>query len=237
VYLPPAFAVTDIAELHRLIAAIGSAHLVTAHLVTAGGGGSRRAVGDASVADRADLAFDATLLPFLVEPDPPPYGRLIGHLARANPQWRVAAASPVPALAIFSGPQAYVSPSWYVSKSTSGEVVPTWNYVVVHAHGDLVVHDELSWTARVVRRLTERHEGASDQPWCVDDAPPAYVERMLRGVVGVELRVTRLEGKRKLSQNRPAEDLPGVIAGLEQGGPMSRLVADEMRGERATGSE
>jgi transcriptional regulator len=109
---------------------------------------------------------------------------------------------------------AYISPSWYPTKAVSGKVVPTWNYEIVHAHGDLIAHDDVTWLDGFVRELTERHERGRPEPWSVDDAPPDFVTAMLRGIVGVELAVDRLEGKRKLSQNRPEEDRHGVIAGL-----------------------
>jgi transcriptional regulator len=112
-------------------------------------------------------------------------------------------------------------------------VAPTWNYVVVHAHGELVVHDDPEWTERLVRRLTDHHESTVAEPWSVDDAPRPFVERMVRAIVGVELRLTRLEGKRKLSQNRPDEDVPAVVGALERRDPLSRLVAEAMRTDQS----
>jgi transcriptional regulator len=109
---------------------------------------------------------------------------------------------------------AYVSPSWYPTKAATGKVVPTWNYEVVHAHGDLLAHDDVTWIEGFVRELTERHEGGRTDPWAVDDAPADFLASMLGGFVGVELAVDRFEGKRKLSQNRPEEDQAGVIDGL-----------------------
>ena len=150
-----------------------------------------------------------------------------GHLARPNPLWRLA---PCEALVIVALSDAYISPSWYPSKAVNGKVVPTWNYEVVHAHGQLVAHDDVEWLERLVRDLTERHERVNAAPWAVDDAPADYLAAMLRGIVGVEIAVERLEGKRKLSQNRSDEDQRGAVAGLDAtGAPRSAAVADAMR--------
>jgi transcriptional regulator len=172
----------------------------------------------------------ASILPMLFDPDDGPNGTLRGHLARGNPQWRDISAE-VEALAIFDGPDAYVTPSWYEEKRRTGKVVPTWNYVTVHARGSLVLHHEPEWLVPHVRRLVERHEGARAVPWSVDDAPANYIESQARAIVGLELRITRLEAKRKLSQNRDAEDIEGTIAGLAEGAPAERAVAAEMRRE------
>ncbi len=139
--------------------------------------------------------------------------RLTGHVARANPLWREADGQPV--LALFQGPQAYVSPSWYPSKAQHGKAVPTWNYTMVQAHGTLRAIEDPQWLRAFVTRLTERHEGRRAMPWHVSDAPVDYVDAMLRAIVGIEIEVTRLEGKFKLSQNRSAEDRTGVVLGLE----------------------
>lgn len=154
----------------------------------------------------------ATLLPFVFEPESGERGALFGHFARNNEQWR----EPVigEALAIVRGPDAYVSPTWYPSKSEHGRVVPTWNYVTAHVYGELVVHDDVEWLDRLVRRLTEKHEADNQPPWSVDDAPSKFIAGQLRAIVGVELRITRVEAKFKLSQNRPENDVDGVIAGL-----------------------
>ncbi|MEV0455090.1 FMN-binding negative transcriptional regulator [Catellatospora methionotrophica] len=158
----------------------------------------------------------ASTLPFVYDPDTGPHGVLLGHLARNNDQW----SRPVlgAALAILRGPDAYVSPSWYAAKAEHGRVVPTWNYAVVHAYGELVVHDDAAWTGALVRRLTDKHEGRRPAPWSVDDAPAAFVAGQLRAIVGVELRISRLEAKWKLSQNRSAADVDGVVAGLRADG-------------------
>ena len=139
--------------------------------------------------------------------------RLSGHVARANPLWREADGQPV--LVVFQGPQAYVSPSWYPAKAQHHKVVPTWNYTMVQAHGRLRAIDDPAWVHAFVTRLTERHEGDRSMPWHVTDAPADYIDAMQRAIVGIEIAVTRLEGKFKLSQNRSAEDRTGVVLGLE----------------------
>jgi transcriptional regulator len=171
----------------------------------------------------------ASILPMLFDPDEEPSGILRGHLARPNPQVRdVAAGLVTEALAIFNGPEAYVSPAWYEEKRRTGKVVPTWNYVTVLAHGSLVAHPEPEWLLAHVRRLVDRHEAGRDEPWSVDDAPDGYVETQVRAIVGLELRISRLEAKRKLSQNRSAADVAGVIEGLKAGSALERAVAGEM---------
>ncbi len=140
-------------------------------------------------------------------------GTLRGHVARANPVWREAAGSQV--LAAFQGPQAYVSPSWYPSKAVNAKVVPTWNYAVVHARGTLRVIEDAAWLRALVGRLTDTHEAARAQRWQVDDAPADYIATMLRAIVGIEIEVTQLQGKWKVSQNRSASDRAGVAAGLD----------------------
>jgi transcriptional regulator len=161
------------------------------------------------------------------------YGALHGHLARNNPQWKLPATGE--ALAIVRGPDAYVSPSFYVSsKPEHGRVVPTWNYVTAHVYGSLVVHDDPEWTEGVVRRLTAKHEAGSARPWSVDDPPRSFVEGQLRAIVGVELVITRIEAKAKLSQNRPAADVAGVIAGLrERGDAVSADAVERASADRA----
>ena len=139
--------------------------------------------------------------------------RLAGHVARANPLWREADGQPV--LALFQGPQAYVSPNWYPSKVQHGKAVPTWNYTMVQAHGTLRAIEDPAWLRAFVTRITERHEGGRPVPWHVADAPPDFLDAMLKAIVGIEIEVTRLEGKFKLSQNRSAEDRTGVVLGLE----------------------
>jgi transcriptional regulator len=154
----------------------------------------------------------ATLMPFVRDGD-----RLLLHMARANPHWRSIDGA-VPALAIVAGPQAYVSPSWYATKAEHGRVVPTWNYSSVHLTGTVVVHDDVDWLRDLVTRLTDLHEAGRAERWAVTDAPETYVDKQLRAIVGIELRVERIEAKAKLSQNRNDEDRAGVIAGLESAG-------------------
>jgi transcriptional regulator len=148
---------------------------------------------------------------------------LRGHVARANPLWRHAGAQ---ALAVFSGPEAYVSPGWYPSKREHGKVVPTWNYTMVQARGTLVAVDDAAWLRSLVGRLTDQHERPQAQPWSVGDAPDDYVQQMLRAIVGIEITLTSLTGKWKVSQNRSAADREGTAQGLAATHPeMAALVA------------
>jgi transcriptional regulator len=173
---------------------------------------------------------EANHLPLLVAPDPAPKGSLRGHVARANPLWRQLPEGEV--LAVFQGPQAYVTPSWYPSKREHGKVVPTWNYAVVHVRGPLVVHEDREWLRDLVSRLTLSQEAGRSQPWGVGDAPAEYIDRMLEAIVGIEIPVTSIEGKWKVSQNRVQADRDGVAAGLRGRGDaeaqsMARLVDGE----------
>ena len=167
----------------------------------------------------------ASHIPLLLEDEPAPLGTITGHLARANPQAR----PPAPdseALAIFLGPHAYVTPSWYPTRAETGKVVPTWNYVAIHAHGRLRFIDDLGHTIAHLTKLTERREEKRAAPWAVSDAPADYIRGMARAVIGFELPIARLQGKWKMSQNRREEDRHGVIAGLEaQGDPQSAAIA------------
>jgi transcriptional regulator len=192
---------------------------VPATLVTIGAGG-----------------FRASILPMLFDPHEGEHGTLRGHLARGNPQWREIEAALAAgdghagaALAIFDGPDAYVSPSWYEEKRLTGKVVPTWNYVTVQAQGVVTLHHEPAWLLPHVRRLVERHEAPRPEPWSVDDAPEDFIAGQARAIVGVELRIHTLEAKRKLSQNRSDADVAGTIDGLSAGSPTERAVADAMR--------
>jgi transcriptional regulator len=155
----------------------------------------------------------ATLLPFVYDRE---RNRLLGHLARNNEQWRLPVLGE--AMVIVRGPDSYITPSWYASTTEHGRVVPTWNYVTAHVYGTLTVHDDPDWVAEVVRRLTDHHEAGRPHPWSVDDAPEKFVAGQLRAIVGVEVAITRIEAKFKLSQNRPAADVDGVVAGLRQDG-------------------
>jgi transcriptional regulator len=141
------------------------------------------------------------------------HGTLRGHVARANPVWREAAGQPV--LAVFRGPQAYVTPSWYPSKAATAKVVPTWNYAVVHLRGKLHAIEDAPWLRALVGRLTDTHEAAFAHRWQVGDAPEDYIAQMLRAIVGIEIVVEAVQGKWKMSQNRSAADRAGVAAGLE----------------------
>jgi transcriptional regulator len=172
--------------------------------------------GAADLVTVTEQGLAATMLPFIYVPDAGQHGSLHGHLARNNDQWKLSAAGE--SLAIVRGPDAYISPGWYASKVEHGRVVPTWNYVTAHVYGRLVVHDDPVWTEDLVRRLTAKHEASRDHPWSVDDAPRAFIEGQLRAIVGIELEITRIEAKAKLSQNRPAADIEGVIAGLRERG-------------------
>jgi transcriptional regulator len=189
VYVPAHFAADD-AVVRDLLDNHGAADLVTA---TADG-------------------LQATFLPFLHDPSVGEHGALLGHLARNNDHWR---AEPIgEAMVIVRGPDAYVSPGWYPSKAEHGRVVPTWNYVTAHVYGELVVRDDVGFLEDVVRRLTAKHEAGLDQPWSPDDSPPAFFAGQLKAIVGVELVISRIEAKVKMSQNRPPADIEGVIAGL-----------------------
>jgi transcriptional regulator len=193
VYNPQNFREERIPVLHELL----REHSL-ASLVTFGGEG-----------------LTASHIPLLLEPEQGPFGTLYGHMSRANPQWHNFS-SAFAALAIFAGPQHYISPSWYPSKQETGKVVPTWNYAVVHAHGNLEIHEDPDWLRAHVGKLTALHESEFVQPWSPDDAPPDYIRQLLNGIVGIELPIAKLEGKWKVSQNRPAADRLGVVHGLEE---------------------
>jgi transcriptional regulator len=171
----------------------------------------------------------ATLLPFIYEPSIGEHGALHGHLARNNTQWSEPALGE--SLVIIQGADAYISPSWYASKAEHGRVVPTWNYSTAHVYGKLLIHDDPAWLGSHVRRLTEFHEARSEHPWTVDDAPGRYISGQLRAIVGIELLITRIETKTKLSQNRPDTDVDGVVAGLNARG-QAESAADVARARR-----
>src|SRR5690348_1585157 len=169
--------------------------------------------------------FVATHLPFEVEARPAPHGTLIGHIARYNPQWREIRKG-IPALAIFQGPHAYVSPSWYPGKREDPRQVPTWDYVTVHAHGTLHTMDDPDRLYAHLERLVQRNEGARAEPWKITDAPADYLREQMGYIVGLELRIEKLEGRCKLSQNRNAADQEGARAGLASGNEREREVAE-----------
>jgi transcriptional regulator len=205
-YIPSHFA-ADPAAVDELLANHGAADLITL----------------------TEDGLLATMLPFAYEPSAGSRGALYGHVARNNDQWRKPARGE--SLAIVRGPDAYVSPSWYAAKAEHGRVVPTWNYVTAHVYGRLLVHDDPQWVEDVVRRLTGKHEAgrvaSPGQPpaWSVDDAPRQFVEGQLRAIVGLELQITRIEAKAKLSQNRPVGDIAGIVAGLSARGDDRNAVA------------
>lgn len=209
-YVPDHFRPTE-DEVRELLARVGAVDLVTA-------------THDGLLATMLPMVYDAPGSRDGIGA----FGALLGHVARKNPQWQ----TPIlgPAMAILRGPDAYISPSWYATKREHGRVVPTWNYVVVQAHGRLRIHDDAAWLEENVRRLSIKHEAERAEPWSVDDAPAAYVAGQLRAIVGVELLIDRLEAKTKLSQNRSADDIDGVIDGLAADG--ERSVSAAMRARR-----
>lgn len=191
-YLPAHFAEPTVATMHQLIEAHPLGLLVTLN----------------------DDGLNGNHVPFEIDPNPAPHGTLRAHVARANPVWREADRQSIEPLVVFHGPRYYVTPSWYPSKAATGQVVPTYNYVVVHAYGRLRAIEDRDWLAGLVDRLTRRHEASLPTPWQVTDAPPDYIDKMLAAIVGLELTITRLVGKWKLSQNRSATDRAGVVQGL-----------------------
>jgi transcriptional regulator len=197
--------------------------------------------GAADLITLTDDGLLATMLPFAYEPSAGEHGTLLGHVAKNNDQWRKPAHGE--SLAIIRGPDSYVSPSWYAAKAEHGRVVPTWNYLTAHVYGRLIVHDDPAWVEDVVRRLTAKHEAArlaspgQRMPWSPDDAPRKFIEGQLRAIVGLELQITRIEAKAKLSQNRPATDIPGIVEGLAARGddPMATAV-EHANAERVNGA-
>lgn len=171
-------------------------------------------------------------LPLHLAPEIGVFGALQGHVARANPLWKTCADTDV--LAIFHGPQAYVTPSWYETKREHGKAVPTWNYVVVHVRGRLRVIDDAAWLSQQLEALVAEHEAGFAEPWRIDDAPADYIDKMLAAVVGIEIVISDLGGKWKTSQNQPPANRAGVVAGLRQQGTddalaMAELVAGTIR--------
>jgi transcriptional regulator len=172
----------------------------------------------------------ANPVPLILHPERGEKGVLRGHLARANPQWRSFDPS-VECLAVFQGVDAYITPSWYATKRETGKVVPTWNYAVVQAYGRLTVIEDAGWLGEQVRSLTDRHETARPAPWAVADAPENFVRAQLKGIVGIEIAIDRIEAKWKVSQNRNEADRAGVTEGLlgeedEAARAMASLVAE-----------
>jgi len=159
--------------------------------------------------------LSASHVPVMLDTESGPYGKIYGHLAKANPQWQNADLN-LDALVMFTGPDAYISPSWYETKKATGKVVPTWNYVAVHAYGKLEIFHDPQRLLNLVTKLTEKHESGRDLPWSVEDAPPEFIQGLLSAIVGFELPIIRLEGKWKMSQNQTEENRSGVIEGLRK---------------------
>jgi transcriptional regulator len=180
----------------------------------------------ATLVTSSDSGLTANHIPVQTQSEPAPHGMLRGHIARANPLWKEYRADSE-ALAIFQGPHVYISPSFYPSKRETGEVVPTWDYAVVHAHGTLRFIQDAAWLKTLVVGLTNTHEASRQAPWKVDDAPPPYIEKMLSLIVGFEFSIVRLMGKWKLSQNHTAANRQGVVQGLRaSAAENSREIAD-----------
>lgn len=193
-YTPPAFIVDDTSELYEMMRQCRLANFITA----------------------TSAGPMATLLPMFLDEKEGENGTLYGHLARPNPQWQADVVGH--GIALFVGPDAYVTPSWYASKAEHGKVVPTWNYTAVQASGPVEFFDDAERLLNVVTRLTDIHEGTRQTSWAVTDAPQAYIKAQLRGIVGLRIPVAALQGKRKMSQNRPEADRRGVKQGLAMSG-------------------
>ncbi|KQP22735.1 FMN-binding negative transcriptional regulator [Pseudorhodoferax sp. Leaf267] len=167
----------------------------------------------------------ANHVPFLLDRARGPHGTLLGHVSRANPVWRQLVGG-VPSVVMFQGPQSYITPGWYPGKADHGEVVPTWNYVVAHAHGVARAVDDALWLREFLMRLTATHEATQAVPWAMTDAPAAFVDKLLRAVVGIEIPIDRLEGKLKASQDEAMPDRLGTVDGLmAQGNPTACAMA------------
>lgn len=209
-YQPPHFIETDRDRLHALIRAHPLGLLIS---------------------NGADGPI-ANPLPFLLDDDGSPHGVLRAHLSRANPHWTAIAEAPqTPVLVVFQGTDAYVTPSWYETKRQTGKVVPTWNYAMVQARGTATIVEDAGWLSGQIAELTATHEAGRAEPWQVTDAPDNYIAAQIRGIVGLRIEITDLQGKWKVSQNRPVEDRAGVAEGLhaqpgESAAAMARLVRD-----------
>jgi transcriptional regulator len=190
-YTPPHFALTDPADLHRIILAHPLGMLVTT--------GSQ--------------GLDANHIPFELDPAKGPQGTLKAHVARANPVWQQCRDGDA-VMVVFRGAEAYISPNWYPSKHETHRLVPTWNYEVVHAHGRISIHDSDAYVRGVVARLTRHHERTESKPWKMGDSAPETIDGMLKAIVGIEISIERLEGKSKLSQNREPRDRLGAAETL-----------------------
>lgn len=171
----------------------------------------------ATLVVHAPSGLNANHIPLYLSESPEPYGTLQGHIARANPLFGEIGEG-IEALAIFHGPQSYITPSWYATKKETGKVVPTWNYAVVHVSGVLRVVDNASWLRAQLNALTNQNEASFAKPWAVSDAPKDYIDKIMAAIVGIEMTITKMLGKWKVSQNQPAQNQRGVIAGLNESG-------------------
>jgi transcriptional regulator len=206
-YVPAHFEETRLDVIHGLIAAHELGTLVTL----------------------SSDGLNANHIPFEIDPTAGPFGTLRAHVARSNPVWRDIQEGAEP-LVIFQGAQAYISPSWYPSKADDPRVVPTYNYMVVHAYGSMRVIDDPVWLRGLVARLTQRHEASMAQPWRIADAPEDYIEKMLAAIIGIEIPIARLLGKWKVSQNQPEQNRAGVADALRrQGGEQASMMAGQVR--------
>ena len=206
-YLPPHFSEPRVEELHRIVREHPLGVLVT----------------------HGPAGLDANHIPFELDPERGPHGTLLAHVARANPLCTEFAGG-ADVMVVFRGVQGYISPNWYPSKHETHRQVPTWNYEVVHAHGRLRLVDDEKFVRGIVARLTRRHEATGPKPWRMGEAPADYLDQMLRAIVGVEIEVVRLEGKRKLSQNREARDVDGAVRALQERG--QEALSSAMSGAR-----
>lgn len=201
-YVPKQFEEPRFDVMHELIRARPLATLVT---LSSGG-------------------LDANHIPLHLSESPAPFGTLRGHVARANPLLSDLTGD-LESLAVFHGPDTYITPSWYATKKETGKVVPTWNYAVVHAYGLLRIVDDAAWLRDQLEALTAHNEASFPEPWAVSDAPLEYIERLMASIVGIEMVITRLVGKWKVSQNQPAQNQASVVAGLEESGSLPDALA------------
>lgn len=202
-YIPKQFEEPRVEIMHELVCAYPLATLVT----------------------HSSSGLNANHIPFHLSESPAPYGTLQGHIARANPLFGEIAGG-IETLAIFHGPDSYITPSWYATKKETGKVVPTWNYAVVHAYGVLRVVDDASWLRAQLDALTDHNEASFPEPWAVSDAPADHIERIMTAIVGIEMVITKMLGKWKVSQNQPTQNQVGVVWGLKASGlPTSEAMA------------
>jgi transcriptional regulator len=211
IYNPPAFRETDLAAMHAQILHSGLATLI-------------------SVGTEGPFISH---LPMLLDPRPEPFGTLTGHVARANPQWKESDFKK-PVIAMFMGPDAYVSPNWYPSKAEHGKAVPTWNYSMIYVRGRIEPFQEAEELRAHVTALTERFEQNAPDPWQVSDAPEDYLQRQFKGIVGLRLTIEAIEGKAKLSQNRSKADQDAVVAALGASGRANDLAVSGMMKQRTS---